>query len=135
MSQQLPITFPTVTAPSWQDSPLRWACWLLQEHPDIYRKFRELTDDALRLRPGRVLSADQVLHVIRWDTELKGEGDVVKINNNASALFARLYVLERPQHEGCFRVRKSFYDMLSEEEWRHLLLAFEPLRDKSWRFI
>jgi hypothetical protein len=122
------LNFEKTTAPAWEDDPVGWACWLLETHPEIYRQFRALCDEALRRQPGRVLSADQVLHVIRWETSLKAEGDTFKINDHASALFSRLYVIERPQSDGCFRTRKSIFDMLTQDETKRLMDAFESVR-------
>lgn len=135
MTEQATLPFSRVTAPSWDHDPVGWACWLLDTHPGIYKQFRALCDEALRRQPGRVLSADQVLHVIRWETSLKAQGDTFKINDHASALFSRLYVLDRPHHDGCFRTRKSIFDMLSDEEDRRLIAAFEPLKNKRRRYM
>lgn len=135
--EQPALTFPVggVTAPDWETRPLDWSIWYLEQNGHIYKRFRDICDDAIRRNPKIVLSARFILHKIRWDTELEGEGDAFKINDHASSLFARLYVLERPQHEGKFRNRKSLLDSLDKDEEERLLLAFEPLRENRRRFI
>lgn len=119
----------SVTAPDWSADPAQWCCWYLDENADLYREFRRLADEMLRRRPGTKLSADQVCHVVRWNSRLAASGDYFAVNNNATALFARLYVEERPQHEGVFSTRKSVLDYLPPEQWDRVLLAFESVRD------
>jgi hypothetical protein len=135
VTKQLPLEFPTVTAPRWEDSPVAWACWYLRENGHVYKKFRELIDDALRANPTMRVSADQALHVLRWNLRIRAEGDVFAINDHASALFARLYIEERPHAKDNFELRKSFFDMLNEHEKERLMRAFEPLRINKRRFV
>ena len=125
----------SVTAPVWANDPIAWSCWLLTENGQLYKQFREIADERLRQNPRMTLSADRILHVIRWDTDLRGEGDTFKVNDHCSALFARLYVLERPQYADKFRNRKSFLDSLTQDEEERLLLAFEPLRETRRRLV
>lgn len=127
---QRPLRFPaqTVTAPSFSDNPARWAVWYLRTNGHIYREFRRQVAQMLDVRPGLALSADQVLHVIRWNSLLRADGDVVAINNNLSSLFARLLLAERPQYATSFSLRKSVWDDLPAREWEEVLLAFELLR-------
>ena len=122
----MPIDAPT-NAPRFEDAPLLWAVWHLEKHPEIYRKFRELADKYLQNRPGGVLSADMILHVIRYNTGLSATGDVYKLNNNLTPLFARLYQLERPSAP--VKTRRSWLDDLSESDAARLSAAFAPLRD------
>jgi hypothetical protein len=122
-------------APAWEDDPVGWACWYLERHPRVYREFRRLADLRRERRPNSRMSADQILHVLRWETELRGEDDTFKINDHLSALFSRLYVLDRPEAEGLFRTRKSIFDMLAPREERRLMLAFEGVRINRRRFV
>lgn len=131
MTHQPAIQWPhnKMTAPKWEESPIDWTVYYLKEEAQVYREFRRLCDDALRRNPGMTLSADRVLHVIRWETEVKAMGDKFHVNDHASALFARLYKLERPNAN--FRSRKSIFDMLSKNEWQRILNAFEPIRVRA----
>jgi len=123
-----------VTAPRFGDNPARWGQWYIAHAPHVYREFRRLCLDMLRSRPTTKLSADQVLHVVRWNSQLRAEGDVVAINNNASALFARLFVEEFPQHAEVFTQRRSVWDDLNSQEWQSILNAFERLRSTRRRY-
>lgn len=136
-SEQPALVFPvgSVTAPSWEADPLGWYIYILENSPQLYVEFRKIADEGLRHNPAMALSADRILHVIRWQTDLRGEGDRFKINDHLTALFARLYVLERPQYKDKFRNRKSFLDSLTKTEEERLLLAFEPLRENRRRFV
>ncbi len=119
-----------VTAPNFADNPARWGAWYVVHGADVYREFRRLTLEMLRSRPTTKLSADQVLHVVRWNSQLRAEGDVVAINNNASALFARLFAAEFPQHAAAFELRRSVWDDLKPPEWQLIMNAFERLRPR-----
>jgi len=110
MPEKLRINPGSITAPRAGDDPVGYAVWLLTEHPEIYRQFRSLCDQYLAVRPDAVISARMVCQVIRWNTAIKATGDVFKINNNATPLLSRLYVLERPSKKFAFRTRKSVYD-------------------------
>lgn len=124
----LPLPKSTVTAPNFADNPARWAIWYLQHNAHVYQEFRRRVVEMADARPGVALSADQVLHVIRWDRMLKAEGDLVAINNNLSSLYARLFVIEFPQYKGVFSLRRSVWDDLPEREWSEVLAAFHPVR-------
>lgn len=125
---QLPLRLGSVTAPDWSADPAGWCAWLLTTNGHLFVEFRRLVDDMLSRQPTARLSADQVCHVMRWNAQLRSEGDLFKVNNNAAALFARLYVVERPWAAGVFETRRSKLDELTQGEWDRILLAFEPLR-------
>lgn len=120
----------SVTAPSWDADPVGWAEWYLRENAHVYREFRRLVLASIQHHPSMPISADQVLHVIRWNSRVSARGDLFAINNNASALFARLFLEEHPQHRALFRTRRSVLDDLDAESWRRLMVAFEPLRTR-----
>lgn len=115
-------------APSWRDSPQRWAIWYLKLNGHVYRAYRRLIDDARRANPGIRISSDQVLHVLRWDAKVHAKDDAFAINDHASSLFARLYVEEHPDAADNFGSRRSIWDGLMPSEWQRILDAFEPLR-------
>ena len=128
MSRGLTLPAASVEAPAWRDNPAAWACWYLRTNPGIYRAFRKLVDDARKLNPDVRISADQVLHVMRWNQRMHAKGDLVAINDHASSLFARLYVEETPEANANFELRKSLWDHIHEREWAELMVAFEPIR-------
>lgn len=107
-----------VTAPDFSDNPTRWAQWYITHGAAVYKEFRRLCLEMLSARPDLKLSADQVLHVVRWNSRLRAQGDVVAVNNNASALFARLFADEHPEHADAFERRRSVWDDLPPAEWQ-----------------
>lgn len=110
--------FATDPAPDWRSRPLDWCLWYLRENAHLYAAFRDEVDARLAQYPTARISADAVMHHIRWMTPHKATGDLVAVNNNAVALFARCYVGERPQHRDRFELRKSFLDELKPtEKW------------------
>jgi hypothetical protein len=115
----------TITAPSWDTSPIAWACWTLEEHPEIYERFEQIALNAIQRKPDRALSANQLMHVLRWETELEATGDKFKVNDHAAPLYARMFMQKHKQYEGKFRNRKSIFDMLSESEEDDIEKAFK----------
>lgn len=110
--------FATDPAPDWRSQPLDWCLWYLEKNAHLYAAFREEVDARLAQYPFARISADAVMHHIRWMTPHKATGELWKVNNNAVALFARCYVGERPQHRERFDLRASFLDALTgTEKW------------------
>ena len=110
--------FATDPAPDWRSLPLDWCLWYLRENAHLYAAFRDEVDARLTQYPTARISADAVMHHIRWMTPHKATGDLLAVNNNAVALFARCYVGERPQHRERFELRRSFLDDLKPtEKW------------------
>lgn len=126
----LRVPAPTVTAPDWQDNPYEWCMWYLTENQRVYREFRRVLDQRFARYPEAKMSADAALHVVRFNTHVNARGDMFQINNNASALFARLYTFERPQYKGNFELRKSWLDDLDPAaKWR-LANAAKGIKDE-----
>jgi hypothetical protein len=137
---------PTVTAPDWTNNPLEWCLWYIRENRHMYHAFRDLIDARLKRYPQARVSADDAFHKLRWDHPINAKGDMFAVNNNATALFARMYISERPDARENFDLRKSFLDDLTpDEKWKLVLTARSPLppeqpvlleapkREVSWR--
>lgn len=75
------------------------------ENPAIYRLFDRFTRAAIG-RGHERLSADMVMHRIRWETSVETTGGEFKVNNNYCAYYGRLWMRENPDHAGFFRTRK-----------------------------
>jgi hypothetical protein len=69
------------------------------ENPGVYRDFCRLAIEAVNRGFPRV-SSDFLLHQIRWDSDRR-----LKINNNFSAYYARMFVREFPRHSHLFELR------------------------------
>ena len=100
----------TMKQPDWRTHPGDWARWYVEVNPGIYRAFRSLVRARLARYPRARLSADAVLHTVRWNTPINARGDLFKVNNNVSALFARMYVHEFPEAVFNFELRRSLLD-------------------------
>lgn len=75
------------------------------DNPQIWELFCRFTQEAIA--SGRKhYSADCVCHRIRWNTEVETSGSDVKINNNHTAYYARMFQAKYPEHAGFFRNRK-----------------------------
>jgi len=79
-----------------------------RHNPAIYENFKRFTFELIKA--GRsYISADMVMHRVRFETEVRGTGQF-KCNNNFVAAYARLFMLEYPEYDGIFRTRKSKED-------------------------
>lgn len=78
------------------------------DNPEIYRAFKRYAFRAIN-RGYRHWGAKSVFEVIRWETGLTGNDDF-KVNNNYTALYARMFMDEYPQYAGFFRTRESKFD-------------------------
>ena len=83
-----------------------------RDNPRVYEMFKQFTFRAIN-RGFKHLSADMVLHRIRWETYIETvdpDPGGFKINNNYSAFYGRLFMREFPQYDGFFRTRESVAD-------------------------
>lgn len=74
-------------------------------NPEVYRLFCRFT--AMLIERGfSNYSADAVFHRIRWHTNVETTGaEPFKLNDHHTALYARLWMQDHPQHDGFFRTR------------------------------
>lgn len=78
-------------------------------HPEVWRRFEHLTLQAIE-RGFQHHSADAILHVVRWKTDINSGGKPFKINNNHQPYYARMFHRAHPEHAGFFRNRRSKAD-------------------------
>jgi hypothetical protein len=77
-----------------------------ENNPLVWRLYEQFTFDLIRAGHEHG-SSDMVLHRIRWETALRvNTKEVVRINNNFSSLYSRLFDQNYPQHTGFFLKRK-----------------------------
>jgi hypothetical protein len=77
----------------------------LNAHPRVWSLFVAFTQSAIA-KGHRHLSADLVLHRIRWESSVVTGEKPYKLNNNLTPYFARRFHAEFPSHDGFFRMRK-----------------------------
>lgn len=99
--------------PDFDRDPLQWSLIYLRENEGLYAAFRAEMDRRLAASRSLTLGGQQVLD------DLRRQGARVRANNNAAALFARLYVSERPQYKDRVERRQSVLDQLAPEaKWQ-----------------
>lgn len=118
----------SVTAPDFSVDPLGWSIHWLSTSGQVYAEFERLVTERLRQRPDARISADMVLHVIRWNTDVRADNDVVSINNSSSSLCARLYIARHPLAERNFELRRSWVDDLSPSDLSRLTFLASRVR-------
>ncbi len=73
-------------------------------NPNVYKLFKQFAFQAINFGHDH-LSADLIMHKVRWETSVKTSEPDFKINNNHVAYYARKFMDDFPQHEGFFRTR------------------------------
>lgn len=95
---QIPINFDGTGYP---DGFFHW----LAENPKIWAAFSVKAHQMAQLR--KHYSARAIIHVIRWETELKDSDVIFKINNNWTPGLARLFMYIYPRYKGFFQIRNQ----------------------------
>ncbi len=80
-----------------------------KENPYIYHQFRYYT---LRvIQSGfKNFGSQMIIEKIRWETGVVSKNSDFKINNDYAAFYSRMFMLEYPNYEGYFRLRRSIAD-------------------------
>ena len=78
-------------------------------NPEFYELFKRFTLQLLRAGRNNIGSA-LIMERIRWETMLRTSGEPFKVNNNYKSIYARRFMRDFPQHEGCFRIRELKHD-------------------------
>jgi len=74
------------------------------QNPGVYDLIVRFSTE-LRLAGRKRLSISLIVERVRWESAIKTTGDVFKINNNFSALYARKIEQEHPEFSGMFATR------------------------------
>lgn len=93
----------------------------------IWELFCRFAEEAHRT--GRThYSAKAVFERIRWHVEVETQGEDLKLNNNYTAHYARMFHLHRPDMDGFFRVRRLVSERVREGEGVRQLDETEQVR-------
>lgn len=84
---------------------LKWWDWHKQ-NPAVYELFVKYTKEAINAGHEHY-GAKGVIERIRWHTSVETGGDIFKINNNWAPFYARLFMVDYPEHDGFFRLRAT----------------------------
>lgn len=76
-----------------------------RNNPEIYVLFKRFAR-MLISRGVNKTSAWLIMNRIRWEIEVETYGDVFKICNDYFAPYARMFLLEHPEHAGLFRTKR-----------------------------
>jgi hypothetical protein len=114
-----------VTSPGWGNSILeriKYLVWVMTEHPEQLEAFLSLAGVWHGRNPTRRFGAVMILSVMRWQS---GTGphaldDEFRVNNNATAHFARVFLREHPSAKAVFSTRNSWLDSLNAAEQKTL---------------
>lgn len=82
----------------------RWKAWH-EANPRFWNLFVKFTFDLIRAGHEHG-SADMVCHRIRWECALEASTETVKVNNDYTCLWARLFASQYPQHSEFFKQRR-----------------------------
>ncbi len=94
--------FPYPASVKWSDYPLEFQNWL-RHNRSLYSAFEEKALRMAKLR--KRYSARAIIHVIRWETELRDADVTFKCNNNWTPMMARLFMERFPCYDKFFETR------------------------------
>ena len=82
---------------------VRFKAWHMV-NPEIYEQFEHLALHMI-VSGRKKYSAEIIINKIRWEHDIKTDGDVFKINNDFKAIMARLFIYNNPNYDGFFELR------------------------------
>ena len=80
-----------------------WWSWH-KANPEVYELFKKFTWQVIGAG-HKNYSSKAIFERIRWHTDVETGGDPFKINNNYTAYYARLFMVDHPEYDGFFRTR------------------------------
>lgn len=88
-------------------SSKKWADFIRfhEEHPEVYTYFDRLAREA-KQRGFKTIGAHLLVQRMRWETFGIGRRSGYKICNNHFPYYARMFMLNNPEYEGFFQLRK-----------------------------
>jgi hypothetical protein len=78
-------------------------------NPQVYRALRDMALE-MRRRGHRQYGIKALFEVLRFNHAMRTEGDIFKLNNNYTALYARLLMDNEPELDGFFELRRRTAD-------------------------
>ena len=68
------------------------------------KRFVELAEE-IRATGRKKYSAEAIINVLRWEHDLKTDGDFFKINDHYRSIYVRLLIYKRPEFLGFFTLK------------------------------
>lgn len=76
-----------------------------KDHPEVYDSFVQLANEA-KEKGFKSIGAHLLIQRIRWESHIARKQNTYKICNNHFPYYARLLILDHPEFEGFFELRK-----------------------------
>lgn len=89
-----------------------------RENPRIYEEFKRLAFEMKKTGRTRY-SAETIINVIRWHSDIATSGDVFEINNDFKPIYVRLLIYHYPEFLDFFELRKVTSRGHKSEEQRN----------------
>ena len=106
MMQEIQLTFldePKEVIPA-NDNHAKWKKFH-EDNPHVYELIKMYTHQAIEAG-HKHYGIQTIAERVRWHTMVETKGEPLKLNNNHTAYYARLFMDEHPEHKGFFRTRK-----------------------------
>lgn len=75
-----------------------------KDNPHVYQEFDKLARQ-MRKTGRKRYSSKMIINVLRWNMDLRTEGDEFKINDRFQSIYGRLFVYNNPEYEDFFEFR------------------------------
>lgn len=79
-----------------KQSVAEWAAEYMKANPKVYQMFAHFAWEAIMAMPGKVIGARMVWERMRWETDVRGDGEY-RLNNNAIPFLAREFMRRNPE--------------------------------------
>lgn len=86
-----------------------------KKNPQVFNRFSALAFQ-MKNTGRKVYSAETIINVMRWHTDLETNGEAFKINNDFKPLYARLLIYHYPEFDGFFKLKKVTSKGIKSEE-------------------
>jgi hypothetical protein len=86
-----------------------------KNNPHVYELFKRFTHELIAAGFSNY-SSKSVFERIRWHTDIKTRGSSLKLNNNYTAYYARLFHADHPEYGGFFRTRQTSPQIMDGED-------------------
>lgn len=110
MTQQIAFEFLPLVVPEQTGMTIEERFRIFHEHnPHVYRLLRAMALEWKRTGNHRC-GMKMLWEALRYNSGLQTQGEPYKLNNNYTALYARLLMAEEPELRGMFETRERRAD-------------------------
>lgn len=102
-----------------------------RENPTIWTLFERFALSVIHSSHSEHYSSKAIFERIRWHLNVETRGEAVKLNNNYTAFYGRLFHVRHPEHAGYFRTRKRISEDVNAYDVNLAVIEQEEAHDEE----